>query len=374
VIGYEVSVEADEKWMALALQEAGKGLGRTSPNPCVGALIVDNNKVVGQGYHKKAGTPHAEIHALRNAGEKAKGATLYVTLEPCSHTGQTPPCCEAVVESGIKRVVVGMIDPNPLVSGNGIRYLQDHGIEVRSAVLEQSCIDINRPFIKYITTSTPWVIMKAGLSLDGRISYQKGVSGRITSRSSWERVHRLRDITDGILVGIGTVIADNPSLTTRLDEEAGHDPTRIILDTGLHISKSANVLHLESPSPTWVFCGMEVDEQKVEALRSETTDIFRIETGDDGHIDPKKVLRVLGRRGITSVLVEGGAGIHGSFLRENLVDYVQLFYAPIFAGDGGNSVISDLNILGRQQAIRIDRVNYERVGEDMMVEGEVQYC
>ncbi len=368
-----MSVDRDEKYMDLALLEAKKGLGRTSPNPCVGSVIVSGDTIVGRGYHKKAGTPHAEIHALRQAAEKARGSTLYVTLEPCSHTGRTPPCCEAIAESGIQRVVVGMIDPNPLVAGNGIRYLQSHGVEVSSPVLEHRCVRINQPFIKHITTVTPWVAMKAGISLDGRISYQKGIPGRITGKDSSKRVHQLRDRFDGILVGIGTVIADNPSLTTRLNHDGDKDPIRIVLDTDLKIAQSAKMLHLESSSPTWIFCSLDVSAKKISALQSVNTSVFQVKINSDGHVDLQEVLRILGKQEVTSLLVEGGGGIHGSFLREELFDYAYLFYAPIFAGDSGSEFIRHLNVNDRKQAIRMTDVKYERMGEDMLVEGEIAY-
>ncbi|MEN8189225.1 MAG: bifunctional diaminohydroxyphosphoribosylaminopyrimidine deaminase/5-amino-6-(5-phosphoribosylamino)uracil reductase RibD, partial [Thermodesulfobacteriota bacterium] len=206
--------DIDAHFMRLALKEARKGQWKTSPNPCVGALVIKNGEIIGKGYHKKAGTPHAEIHALNDAGEHAAGSTVYVTLEPCNHAGRTPPCSHALVKSRVKRVVVGMGDPNPLVDGSGNSYLRAHGVDVTEGVLEEQCRAINLPFIKYITTRTPWVMMKAGVSLDGRISYQKGIGGRLTGPESSRYVHRLRHRMDAILVGIGTVEADNPSLTS----------------------------------------------------------------------------------------------------------------------------------------------------------------
>ena len=207
--------DADIYFMRLALDEAKKGLGRTAPNPCVGAVIVKGDKVISRGYHKKAGAPHAEINALRKAGNKIKGATIYVTLEPCNHTGRTPPCSQAVAAAGIKRVVVGMKDPNPLVNGSGNTYLREHGLEVQSGVLEKECIEIDRPFIKHISTGMPFVVMKTGMSLDGKLTYQAGEPGQMTGEKSHRQLHSLRNTVDAILVGSGTVTADNPSLTTR---------------------------------------------------------------------------------------------------------------------------------------------------------------
>lgn len=253
---------ADLRFMRLALREAKKGLGRTSPNPCVGAVVVRDDIVISRGYHKKAGTPHAEIHALRKAGELARGATIYVTLEPCSHTGRTPPCCQAVAAAGIKRVVVGMEDPNPLVRGRGNTYLHEQGLEVVSGVLEQECQEINLPFIKHITSGIPFVMMKAGMSLDGKISYQQGQPGWMTGKESSKKVHGLRNHLDAILVGRGTLVVDDPSLTTRLPGKRGRDPVRVILDSRLQLSLTSKILHLDSPASTLIFCSHSADEEK----------------------------------------------------------------------------------------------------------------
>lgn len=364
---------SDEYYMASALREAKKGIGRTSPNPCVGAVIVKDGKIVGAGYHKKAGTPHAEVHAIRQAGTYSNGATIYVTLEPCSHTGRTPPCCSAIVESGITRVVVGMVDPNPLVSGTGNRYLLDHGLDVVSGVLEDQCTSINRPFIKHITTSLPWIVMKAGLSLDGRISYQKGVGGRITGDASLRKVHRMRDAMDAILVGVGTVNIDNPSLTTRITGRKNNDPVRVVLDTRLEIDESAKIIHSDSSAPTVIFCGNDVDKRKIDSFRNLGVIVCQVQKGDDGHVDLGEVLKVLGQKGITSLLVEGGGRIHGSFLRNQLVDHVNLFYAPIVLGDSGVSVVEGLDTPDHFNAVNLLDLKYRRYGRDLMVEGDVQY-
>lgn len=360
--------------MRLALKEARKGLGRTSPNPCVGAVIVRGQAVIGAGYHHKAGTPHAEIHALRQAGALAAGATLYVTLEPCNHTGRTPPCTKAIVASGIKRVVVGMEDPNPLVDGSGNTYLQGQGIEVVSGLLAAECRLLNRPFIKYITKGLPWVVMKAGMSLDGRISYQPQQGGQITGPESLRKSHRLRDSVDAILIGCTTVMVDDPALTTRLPQGRGRDPLRIILDTHLQIPESARLLHLDSSAPTWIFCGMDVDRDKMARIRQVgKVVVHQVKCGDDGRVDLRHMLKILAGAGITSLLVEGGATIHGAFLRQQLVDQVNLFMAPIFAGSAGTPVVEGVNSHDAEDAIRLHTLHYHRLGQDMMVEGEVLY-
>lgn len=365
--------DIDQEYMRLALKEARKGIGRTSPNPCVGAVVVRENVLIARGYHKKAGTPHAEVHALRKAGVLAQGATLYVTLEPCNHIGRTPPCTKAIIASGIKRVVVGMEDPNPLVHGSGIKYLQSHGVEVVSGVLAAECHALNRPFIKYITQGLPWVVMKAGMSLDGRITYQQNQSGWMTGPASSLKVHRLRDRVDAILVGATTVRIDDPSLTTRLPHRQGRDPLRVILDTHLSIPASSKILHLESSSPTWIFCGFDVSSDNIEKIKKTDRVIVRqVGCDEDGRLELRQVLQVLASdAGVTSLLVEGGSTVHGAFLRQKLVDHVMFFIAPIFAGSHGTAVVDGLNITDQHDAVRLQNVNYRRLGSDLLVEGDI---
>lgn len=359
--------------MRIALKEARKGLGRTSPNPCVGAVVVKNGRVIAKGYHKKAGTPHAEINALGMAGKDAVGATLYVTLEPCNHTGRTPPCSQAVASAGIKRVVAGMEDPNPLVCGNGLAYLNSCNIEVLSGVLADECREINRPFLKYITTSLPWVVMKAGITLDGRITYKKGVRGWITGPQSLRKVHQLRNMSDAIMVGVGTIRIDDPSLTTRLVHRKGKDPVRVVLDTALRIPLSAKVLHLDSKSSTWIFCGHEADKRKEENLLAIGAVVRSVDLDDTGGVDIGRVLSVLGSEGITSVLVEGGGKVHGSMLRNRLVDHANLFYGPFIVGDNGTPVVQGLSSSERREAICLEKIHYKRFGDDLMIEGDIGY-
>lgn len=367
------SSTSDRKYLQLALDEAKKALGRTSPNPCVGALIAKEGRIVSTGYHEKAGTPHAEIHALERAGEEAAGATLYVTLEPCNHTGRTPPCSHAVVRSGISRVVIGMLDPNPLVSGAGKRYLIDHGIEVVDGVLEYECRQINEPFIKYITTGLPLVALKAGVSLDGRLNYKRGESGWITGQESSRKVHQLRNEYDAILVGRATVAIDDPSLTTRLQEGGGRDPVRVILDSHLSLPSTAKVLHLESSSSTWIFCNTSVEDHLVRQMETCGARVTTVEKDQHGHLDLRAVLRHLAQEGMTSLLVEGGGKVHSSFLHNMSADKAYLFYAPIFAGSGGESLISNLQIEGREEAVSLTDVQYSEYGDDILVEGRICY-
>ena len=365
--------ENDRRYMRMALSEARKGLGRTSPNPCVGAVIVKDGCIISKGYHRKAGEPHAEINALRCAGRQAETATVYVTLEPCNHTGRTPPCSAALVNAGVKRVVVGMGDPNPLVDGGGIAYLREQGIEVESGILEEECRELNRPFIKHITTGLPWVIMKAGLSLDGRITYRKGNRGWMSSPESLSEVHRLRNIVDAIMVGVDTVRIDNPSLTTRLPKKKGRDPLRIIVDSNLSIPLSAQILRLDSTAPTCIFCAEDADPEKRRALAAAGAVVRTAARDESGKLDLPQIMKCLGNDDITSVLVEGGAKIHGSLLKNHLVDCAKLFYAPIFVGDKGTPVIAGLCSTTKEDAIVLTGIKPLRFGCDLLVEGDVQY-
>jgi len=358
--------------MRMALAEASKGLGRTSPNPCVGAVIVNNGKVVGRGYHKKAGTPHAEIHALADAGELAQGGTMYVTLEPCNHTGRTPPCSHAVARAGITRVVIGLCDPNPVASG-GITFLRNRGIKVTTKVCEDECGCLNLPFLKHITTGLPWVVMKAGTSLDGKLTYQAGRGGAITSIESRAEVHRLRDRFDAILIGARTLDIDNPSLTTRLgNAEDGRDPLRIILDSQLRSDPSSHMLHQNSPAETWIFCTENAPVEKQTVLEENDARIFRVKETEQGHVDLREVLKRLDENNVLSVLVEGGATVHGSFLAAGLVDEVYLFMAPFFIGDAGEPLLRGYSVLSREEAIPLVQVDVQKIGMDCLIHGYTQ--
>ncbi len=360
--------EADRLFMKMALAEAVKARGRTSPNPLVGAVVVKDGEVIGRGRHKKAGTPHAEIHALRSAGSRAVGATIYVTLEPCNHTGRTPPCTQAILASGIKRVVIGMVDPNPHVTGSGRDFLAARGIEVTSGVLADKCRAINRPFIKHITTGLPWVIMKAGCSMDGRIAAGSGQCAWITNEKSRHQVHLLRDRVDAISVGIGTALNDNPSLTTRLPGRQGRDPLRVIIDTSLKLPPGAKMLKQESAASTWIFCGPEPDGNKVKALETAGARVLPVDLRK-GRVDLYEVLAVLGREQVNSLLVEGGSLIHTAFLQAGLVDQVNLFLAPVFLGSDAIPLIAELGLKQVRDARRFSLIRTRRFADDIMIEG-----
>ena len=364
--------EDDLYFMSLALKEAKKGLGRTSPNPCVGAVIVKDGRVIAKGYHKKAGTPHAEVNAIRQATEPVSGATIYVTLEPCNHTGKTPPCTRAIVENGISRVVIGMKDPNPLVNGTGGAFLQSNGVAVSSGLLEDECRAINLPFIKHITTGLPWVIMKAGVSLDGRLNYQKGISGWITGQESVTEAHKLRNTVDAILVGGQTITIDNPSLTTRLARGRIKDPIRIILDSQLSTPRHAQVYNLDSLAPTWVFHAEDIPQSKILSFKDSSVRLFPISRNKSG-LNLPQILKVLGQEGVCSVLIEGGAKVHGAFLNAKLVDFANLFYAPVFAGDRGVGLAEGLDVQDLLHAPKLTSIRYKKLGHDIMISGQISY-
>lgn len=364
--------EVDRHYMLLALKEAKKGLGRTSPNPCVGAVIVKNNKVIAKGYHRKAGTAHAEVNAIRQATEVVAGATMYVTLEPCNHVGKTPPCTRAIIESRISRVVVGMKDPNPLVNGKGIDFLRSCGIAVTSGVLEEECKEINVSFIKHIVTGLPWVIMKAGVSLDGRLNYLKGKSGWITGNTSVLEAHKLRNRVDAVLVGGRTIATDNPSLTTRIPHKRTKDPVRIIIDSYLSTSLHSKVYHLDSSAPTWVFHSENAPLSKISDFNTLGIRLFPVEKSSNG-LNLLKIFEILGREGVCSVLVEGGAKLHGALMQAQLFDYAHLFYAPLFAGSKGVGLTDGLYVKNRDTAPKLVSVHYKRLGDDMMISGRVSY-
>jgi len=363
----------DEYYMRLALIEALKGEGRTSPNPCVGAVIVKDGCIISKGYHKEAGTPHAEVNAVAAASKSLAGATMYVTLEPCNHTGKTPPCTKLIVEEGLSRVVVGAVDHNPFVDGGGIAFLRENEIEVVSGVLRRECEEIIRPFVKRITHGVPWMIMKGGITLDGKINYTRGRSGWITGEQSMHEVHRIRDKVDAIIVGSGTVRIDNPSLTTRLQGCQGRDPLRAIIDTHLDLPLNSKLFHLESDAETWVFCAAGAPEIKMAALKECGVQVKIVASGKGG-IDLAQAMAVLGKADICTALVEGGAGLHGSFLKEKLFDSARLFFSPIFAGDGGLPLISGYSTKGRDSAPRLVDVSYKKLGDDMMISGNFQYA
>ncbi len=354
-------------YMGLALDEAKKGIGRVSPNPAVGAIIVKDGKIVGRGYHEKAGTPHAEVHAILDAGQLAKGATLYVTLEPCNHTGRTPPCTAAIIRSGITSVVIGMLDPNPRVIGGGADYLKTQGVAISCGVIEQQCKELNHPFFKHSLTGLPWVVMKAGLSLDGRISFSPKQGAALTGSESRKYVHQIRNQVDAILIGVKTALIDNPKLTTRLDGLAEtRDPLRIVLDSRLRLPADARMLNQDSSAETWVFCSERASLVKELQLEQRGAKVFRMPSDADKRVDLPELLRFLGSKNITSVLVEGGAQVHGAFYRQNLVDELLLFYAPYIIGDKGTPLVHGYTLSNRLEAPLFSSTSVQLLGKDVL--------
>ena len=356
----------DEQWMRRALHLAEKGRGRTSPNPMVGAVLVKRGKVVGEGYHARAGEPHAEIVAIRNAGEKAKEATLYLNLKPCTHYGKTPPCVPAVIEAGVRKVIVGIEDPNPLVKGKGVARLKQAGLEVKIGILEKECHRLNEAFCKYIVQHEPFIILKMAATLDGKLATRNGESQWITGEASRRFVHRLRDQVDGVIVGIGTVLKDDPMLTARTRE--GRDPYRIVFDTRLRIPENAKVVDL-SPSKTIVATTEMASQDKIERLRKKGLRIL-ISDSKSGKVDLKASLLKLGEMGMMSLLVEGGSQINGSFLDQGLIDKIFLFLSPKLIGDPlAPGIFSGAGFASLKEAISIKDLKVRRIGKDILLEG-----
>ena len=319
----------DEKYMRLAMQLAGNAIGRTSPNPLVGAVIVKDNRVVGCGWHRKAGTPHAEVHALNQAGELAQGADVYVTLEPCAHYGKTPPCAKALVEAKVKNVYGGLLDVNPKVAGKGFKILEDAGIHVEYGFLQDELRKQNEVFFKWIEHKKPFVVLKAAMTLDGKIATATGQSKWITNETSRAYGYKLRDIYDGIMVGINTVIEDNPMLTARVD--GGKNPIRIVVDSSLKIDINANVVQDKS-AKTIVATTDKADKDKILKLQAQNVDVIVVDKDENDKVDIEKLLNILGQQNICSILVEGGATLSGSFVAKKLVDKVYFFIAPKIIG------------------------------------------
>ncbi len=360
---------ADIKFMRRALELARKGLGRTSPNPAVGAVIVRDGIVIAEGYHQKAGTPHAEIHALQVAGEKARGATLYVTLEPCCHYGRTAPCTEAIIAAGVSRVVAAMADPNPEVAGGGFNILRQEGIKVEVGLLETEARRLNEAFIKFTTTGQPWVTLKMALTLDGKIATRTGASRWITGSIARDKGHQLRDSHDAVLVGIGTVLADDPQLTTRLSVGGGRDAVRVILDSRLRIPLTAKIINQFSLAPTLIATTTAAPETVRQQLIAKGVEVVVL-PAKDGRVAWQPLLMALAQRKITSILVEGGAEINMTALVSGTVDRIVAFIAPkIFGGTAAPGPVGGLGVASPDLAWQLDKLEIEPCGEDVMLSG-----
>ncbi len=360
------------KFMSRAIRMAQKGLGRTSPNPMVGAVVVKNGKSVGEGFHRALGEPHAEVDAIRAAGAQTEGAELFVTLEPCNHYGRTPPCTQAIMAAGIKKVYYGIDDPNPSVIGGGAEFLRKAGVEVVGQVLENRCRALNDMYLTNVTFKRPFVYLKLAMSLDGRVATRTGHSQWITSEQSRMRVHRLRDRVTAVMVGIKTVLADNPFLTTRLNGREGRDPVRIVADSNLRTPLEANIFN--QMSPAGVIIATRRNPPSRLRARLEKKGCRVIETTSLDKVDLKDLLTNLYQIGITSLLIEGGAGLAWGALEARIVDRCMFFYAPIIiGGKSAPSGVSGAGIDRLEQAPRLVDMRSSRIGPDILVEGKVVY-
>jgi diaminohydroxyphosphoribosylaminopyrimidine deaminase/5-amino-6-(5-phosphoribosylamino)uracil reductase len=363
-------MDSDERIMRKVFQLARKGSGTVSPNPLVGAILVRNGKVVGSGYHRKPGTPHAEIHAIHQAGNRAEGGTLYLNLEPCCHTEKkTPPCTEAILNSGIRRVVIAMRDPNPQVNGKGLRILKKRGIEVREGVLKEEAELLNEIFTHYIKTGVPFVALKIAATLDGKIANSAGISKWITGDNSREFGHHLRNRYDAILVGKGTVLADNPELTTRLPTRSKRNPVRIVIDEDLTLPLSARVYHIHPEDRVIIATTERGGKARKRLLEQKGITVIQTALKGKG-VHLSSLLKKLGKMEISSVLIEGGSGINGSAIQENLVNKV--YYLAALKFMGGTDSIS---AIGGQSPSRLSKLptlkkaRIRRMAGDLLIEG-----
>jgi diaminohydroxyphosphoribosylaminopyrimidine deaminase / 5-amino-6-(5-phosphoribosylamino)uracil reductase len=355
-----------EFFMRLALEEAAKGLGRTSPNPVVGAVLVKGGRIIARGYHRRAGTAHAEVVALEAAGAKARGADLYTTLEPCDHYGRTPPCSQAILDAGVRRVFVASSDPNPRVNGKGVTRLRRAGVEVVTGVLKDEADKLNRPFFKTVSTGLPYVTLKAAVTLDGKLATATGDSRWVTGEPARAWVHRLRDQVDVILVGATTVQKDNPQLTTRLAEGGGKDPVRVVVDSHLRLSPKLTVFTQRSQARTVVATLEDPASRKAKRFAAAGTEVWQM-PGKQGRVHLEALMRRLAKEGLNHVLVEGGAEMYGSFLREELADELLLFVAPKLIGSEGLSWSGSLGVKQMARALTVRTLSFEQVGEDLLL-------
>lgn len=357
----------DQEYMALALQLAEKGAGWTSPNPMVGAVIVKDGEIIGQGYHAKCGDLHAERAALAACTGDPAGATLYVTLEPCCHHGRQPPCTDAILQAKIARVVVGSGDPNPLVAGKGLDLLRAHGVQVTEGVLDQECRALNHVFFHFIQTGRPYVVLKYAMTLDGKLAAYTGASQWITGEQARRHVHTQRNRYRAILVGVGTVLADDPQLTCRL--EGGRDPLRVVCDTNLRTPLTANVVRTARQTPTCLATCVS-QESRLAPYREAGCQVLSLPQSN-GQVSLPALLKALGSQGVDSVLAEGGSALHWSLVRDGLVNRVQAYLAPkILGGQGAKSPVGGQGFPHPDQALRLAPPTLTPLGEDLLWESE----
>ena len=359
----------DLEYMKMAIELAFKGGNKVSPNPLVGAVIVKDREIIGYGYHEKYGMPHAEINALNSCTKSPEGATMYVTLEPCCHRGKTPPCTESIVKSGIKKVVVGSKDPNPLVAGKGIDILKENGVDVKCFVMEKECMELNKVFFHYIETGRPYVIMKYAMTLDGKIATFSGKSKWITGSAARNHVHKSRSMYSGIMVGSKTVISDDPELSSRIP--GGRNPKRIICDTNLSIPLNARVLKNADRIDTYIATA-SLDKAKIDMFRALGCKVIHIpQVGE--HINLELLMKELAKEGIDSVLLEGGGELNAGAIKAGIVSKIQVYIAPkIFGGRDAKTPIEGEGIEDPQNALTFKRKEITMLDEDILIEYEVE--
>lgn len=361
-------IQTDTKYMKRALTLARKGVGKTSPNPAVGCVIVKDGQIIGEGWHKQAGGPHAEVFALEKAGAAARGADVYVTLEPCSHTGKTPPCCDALIRAGVRRVVAGMVDPNPHVNGAGLAGLRQAGIETVCGVLENECLAINRAFLKHVTTGLPYVTYKCAMTMDGNIATVTGDSRWISCEESRRHAHKMRASHDAIMVGVDTIIADNPRLTVR--HVKGVNPVRIIVDTNLRTPESVGVVVDKSSSRT-IIATIE-QRPRVHLRYTQQGASILVCEELDGRVSISDLLVKLGKMGIQSILLEGGSRLAGDMLKHSLIDEFVFFIAPKILGSDGFSPFALQGITSIDNTFKLNFQNFARIGQDLIVHARLE--
>ena len=360
---------SNRKYMELAIELAEKARGFTNPNPLVGAVIVKEDRIIGRGYHEKYGQLHAERNALASCTEDPKGAVMYVTLEPCCHYGKTPPCTEAIIAGGLSKVFIGSRDPNPLVSGKGVKMLQNAGIEVTTDFMKEECDALNPVFFHFIIHQTPYVVMKYAMTLDGKIATRTGASQWITGEAARRHVHTQRGRYRSILVGVGTVLADDPQLTCRM--EGGRNPLRLVCDTHLRTPLTAQVVKTAGEVPTCLATCV-TQEGRLAPYRDLGVQILPLPQGADGHVDLAALVTLLGKMGVDSVLAEGGAQLHWGLVQAGLVNRVQAYLAPkLLGGQGAKSPVGGQGFPHPDQALSLSSPTLTRLGEDILLESEV---
>ena len=362
-------MEQDRQYMKMALELAQKGMGFTAPNPMVGAVIVKNGRIIGQGYHRKYGGLHAEREALAACTEEPKGASIYVTLEPCCHYGKQPPCVNAILEAGIRRVIIGSSDPNPLVAGKGIRILKDHGIEVTENILKEECDKLNEAFFYYIQNKKPYVVMKYAMTMDGKIAAYTGESKWVTGEAARIHVQEQRLKYTGIMVGVGTVLADDPMLTCRL--ENSRNPVRIICDSHLRTPLTSKIVRTAKTIPT-ILASSSKDQQKIKNYEEMGCQVLYVPE-KNGHIDLNRLMEILGATKIDSILLEGGGSLNWSALESGIVQKVQTYIAPkLFGGEEAKTPVEGKGFPDPASAVLLKNSEIIRLGDDFLIESEVK--